>query len=227
MAFNDAVPALTSGTGGALEGCVLIAGTGSIAHAVRADGSSARAAGCGPAFLDGGCGYDIGQKSLCAAAKAGDGRGPFTRLLHLLCQVAGVDGLAELVRWVYAEPGWARVASLAPAVVQCAVCGDSVAQQILQEGVADLVNMTQAAVKQLRMLPNFTLVLAGGMLRPGNPYTKLCQQALLVALPEADVVFPKVDAATGAALLACRHLQDRATRELSGTYVAAVVDAAL
>ena len=30
------------------------------------------------------------------------------------------------------------------------------------------------------------------MLRPGNPYTKLCQQALLVALPEAYVVFPKV-----------------------------------
>ena len=30
------------------------------------------------------------------------------------------------------------------------------------------------------------------MLRPGNPYTRLCRQALLVAFPEADVVFPKV-----------------------------------
>lgn len=34
---------------------------GSIAFAVLPDGSSARAAGCGPAFLDGGCGYDLGE----------------------------------------------------------------------------------------------------------------------------------------------------------------------
>ena len=64
---------------------------------------------------------------------------------------------------MYAEPGWARVASLAPAVVQCAGYGDFVAQQIMQEGVADLVTMVQAAVKQLRMLPKFTLVLAGAV----------------------------------------------------------------
>ena len=62
---------------------------------------------------------------------------------------------------MYAEPGWARVASLAPAVMQCAQLGDDVAQQIMQEGVADLVTMMQAAVKQLRMPSNFTLVLAG------------------------------------------------------------------
>ena len=34
---------------------------GSIAFAVLRDGSSAKAAGCGPAFLDGGCGYDLGM----------------------------------------------------------------------------------------------------------------------------------------------------------------------
>ena len=34
---------------------------GSIAFALLADGRSARAAGCGAAFLDGGCGYDLGK----------------------------------------------------------------------------------------------------------------------------------------------------------------------
>ena len=33
---------------------------GSIAFAMLPDGRSARAAGCGAAFLDGGCGYDLG-----------------------------------------------------------------------------------------------------------------------------------------------------------------------
>ena len=58
------------------QNCMLHAG--SIAFATLTDGLSARAAGCGPAFLDGGCGYDLGMrqtpchhaprvlKSLCA-----------------------------------------------------------------------------------------------------------------------------------------------------------------
>ena len=36
---------------------------GSIAFAMLPDGRSARAAGCGAAFLDGGCGYDLGTAS--------------------------------------------------------------------------------------------------------------------------------------------------------------------
>ena len=37
---------------------------GSIAFAMLPDGRSARAAGCGAAFLDGGCGYDLGTDTL-------------------------------------------------------------------------------------------------------------------------------------------------------------------
>jgi len=62
---------------------------------------------------------------------------------------------------VYAEPGWARIAGLAPSVVACAQQGDAVAQQILQEEAADLVVTVQAAVRQLHMPPTFQLVLAG------------------------------------------------------------------
>lgn len=208
LVYNDAVPALVSGTEGELEGCVLIAGTGSIAFAVRRDGSSARAAGCGPAFLDGGCGYDLGQKGLSAAAKGSDGRGPQTKLLEYFCtHYPHVASLSELVRWVYAEPGWARIAGLAPSVVACAQEGDKVAHQILQGGAADLANTVQAAVGQLHMPPPFNLVLAGGLMRPGYAYTELCRVALKVALPQAHVTFPEVDAATGAALLAIKHLK--------------------
>jgi N-acetylglucosamine kinase-like BadF-type ATPase len=49
---NDAVAALASGTMGKLHGCVLIAGTGSIAYGVTEDGKEARAAGAGPVLGD-------------------------------------------------------------------------------------------------------------------------------------------------------------------------------
>ncbi|KAL3148996.1 hypothetical protein ABBQ32_001850 [Trebouxia sp. C0010 RCD-2024] len=211
LVYNDAVPALVSGTEGQLEGCVLIAGTGSIAFAVLPDGRSARAAGCGAAFLDGGCGYDLGQKALSAAARGSDGRSPATQLLAFLCDHAQVSSLADLVRWVYAEPGWGRIAGLAPLVVSCAQGGDAPAQDILQQGCLDLVITVQALVQRLQMTQPFRLVLAGGLMRPGYAYTEMCQQALQAALPQAQPCFPKVDAATGAALLACRHLEQAAS----------------
>jgi len=49
---NDSVAALASGTMGKLHGCVLIAGTGSIAYGVTEDGKVARAAGAGPVLGD-------------------------------------------------------------------------------------------------------------------------------------------------------------------------------
>lgn len=49
---NDAVAALASGTMGRLHGCVLIAGTGTIAYGFTEDGREARAAGAGPILGD-------------------------------------------------------------------------------------------------------------------------------------------------------------------------------
>lgn len=49
---NDAVAALASGTMGKLHGCVLIAGTGTIAYGFTEDGRDARAAGAGPVLGD-------------------------------------------------------------------------------------------------------------------------------------------------------------------------------
>jgi N-acetylglucosamine kinase-like BadF-type ATPase len=46
------VAALASGTMGKLHGCVLIAGTGSIAYGVTNNGREARAAGAGPVLGD-------------------------------------------------------------------------------------------------------------------------------------------------------------------------------
>jgi len=49
---NDAVAALACGTMGKLHGCVLIAGTGTIAYGFTEDGREARASGAGPVLGD-------------------------------------------------------------------------------------------------------------------------------------------------------------------------------
>jgi N-acetylglucosamine kinase-like BadF-type ATPase len=49
---NDGVAALASGTAGKLYGCVLIAGTGTIALGFGEDGKFARASGVGPGLGD-------------------------------------------------------------------------------------------------------------------------------------------------------------------------------
>ncbi|KAK4748294.1 hypothetical protein SAY87_014880 [Trapa incisa] len=80
---NDAVAALASGTLGKLHGCVLIAGTGTIAYGFTEDGREARAAGAGPTLGDWGSmlsfmqillGPELQHLSLlwCHAAEAGD-----------------------------------------------------------------------------------------------------------------------------------------------------------
>ena len=104
---NDAAGALASGTGGAMRGIALVAGTGTVAFGAGAPGEGggfgggtnadddgdddatgmtrgrgvrARAGGWGPAFEDRGSGHHLGTRALNAAARVEDGRGPPTRL---------------------------------------------------------------------------------------------------------------------------------------------------
>lgn len=65
---NDAVAALASGTMGKLHGCVLIAGTGTIAYGYTEDGREARASGAGPILGDWGR-YPITYKLLLLECK--------------------------------------------------------------------------------------------------------------------------------------------------------------
>lgn len=64
-------------------------------------------------------------------------------------------------RWVYAEPGWRRIAALSPLVVACAQQGDPAAQDILEQGCQDLVRAVQAVAERLQITQPFRLVLAG------------------------------------------------------------------
>ncbi|GMN27241.1 hypothetical protein TIFTF001_001553 [Ficus carica] len=166
---NDAVAALASGTMGKLHGCVLIAGTGTIAYGFTADGREARAAGAGPVLGDWGSGYGIAAQALTAVIKAHDGRGSHTMLTSSVLEMLGLSSPDELIGWTYADPSWARIAALVPVVVSCAEAGDEVANRILYDSVHELASSVRAVVQRLGLCgedgkQSFPLVMVGGVL---------------------------------------------------------------
>uniref|UniRef100_A0A2P2JZ22 N-acetyl-D-glucosamine kinase n=1 Tax=Rhizophora mucronata TaxID=61149 RepID=A0A2P2JZ22_RHIMU len=98
---NDAVAALASGTMGKLYGCVLIAGTGTIAYGFTEDGREARAAGAGPTLGDWGSGYGIAAQALTAVIREHDGRGPQTTLTSSILQALGLSSPDELIGYSF------------------------------------------------------------------------------------------------------------------------------
>ncbi|KAF9669448.1 hypothetical protein SADUNF_Sadunf14G0108600 [Salix dunnii] len=172
---NDAVAALASGTMGKLHGCVLIAGTGTIAFGFTEDGRQARAAGAGPVLGDRGSGYGIAAQALTAIIRAYDGRGPVTILSSNILQILGLSSPDELIGWTYADPSWARIAALVPVVVSCAEAGDRVAQEILQDSVEELALSVKAVVQRLGLCGedgkgSFPLVMVGGVLEANKKW---------------------------------------------------------
>ncbi|CAN1199811.1 N-acetyl-D-glucosamine kinase [Linum perenne] len=210
---NDAVAALASGTMGKLHGCVLIAGTGTIAYGFTEDGREARAAGAGPVLGDWGSGYGIAAQALTAVVRAYDGRGPETILTSSILQVLGLSSPNELIGWTYSDPSWARIANLVPVVVSCADAGDEVANQILQDSVEELALSVKAVVHRLRLCGEdgsapFPLVMVGGVLEANKKWDigKEVVNCISRDYPGALPIVPKLEPAVGAALLAWNFL---------------------
>ncbi|KAJ9147117.1 hypothetical protein P3X46_029315 [Hevea brasiliensis] len=205
---NDAVAALASGTMGKLHGCVLIAGTGTIAYGFTEDGREARAAGAGPILGDWGSGYGIAAQALTAVVRAHDGRGPETSLTHSILRTLGLRSPDELIGWTYADPSWARIAALVPVIVSCAEEGDEVADKILQDSVEELALSVKAVVQKLGLCgedgnASFPLVMVGGVLEANKRWDigKEVVSCISRDYPGALPIRPKVEPAVGAALL--------------------------
>ncbi|THU61837.1 hypothetical protein C4D60_Mb07t27470 [Musa balbisiana] len=210
---NDAVAALASGTMGKLHGCVLIAGTGTIAYGFTEDGREARAAGAGPILGDWGSGYGIAAKALTAIMRAHDGRGPPTFLTYGILSMLGLSSPDELIGWTYADPSWARIAKLSPAVVSSAEAGDEVANRILHDTVLELTASVKAVVQRLDLCgedgkDSFPLVMVGGVLEANKSWDigKAVVDCITKIYPGAHPVRPTVEPAVGAALLAWNHV---------------------
>jgi N-acetylglucosamine kinase-like BadF-type ATPase len=199
---NDAVIALAAATGGDLFGIVVISGTGMIVLGIDREGRRQRAGGWGPLIGEPGGGFSLGAAALNAVAEAADEIGPPTLLTAALLGHLGLTNPADLVGWAYADVSWARYASLAPLVVQCAQAGDTVSSALLDRAADALAQRVFAVMRRLGLTATpFPCVLTGGNLAPGPLADRLTDQ-LRVLAPQAEVTRPEVDAAVGAAWLA-------------------------
>ncbi|XP_042401989.1 N-acetyl-D-glucosamine kinase-like [Zingiber officinale] len=226
---NDAVAAMASGTMGKLYGCVLIAGTGTIAYGFTEDGKQARAAGAGPVLGDWGSGYGIAAQALTAVIRAHDGRGPQTKLTKNILDMFELSSPDELIGWTYADSSWARIAALVPTVVSTAEDGDEVANKILYDSVQELADSIIAVVKRLRLCGEdgkdiFPLVMVGGVLEANKRWDigKEVVKCISKVFPGALPIQPKVEPAVGAALVAwsrytkkIKDVQDRDSPQIS------------
>lgn len=110
--YNDSIAALVSGTHGALEGFVVISGTGMIAKGFY-QGKEATAGGNG-ALIDSGSGYGIGIDVLRAAFASADQMGPPSVLLPAVLHFLQLERVEQITDWIYADKSWDRIARLAP-----------------------------------------------------------------------------------------------------------------
>ncbi|HRP08856.1 MAG TPA: BadF/BadG/BcrA/BcrD ATPase family protein, partial [Gemmatimonadales bacterium] len=159
LATTDAELARAAAFGGD-PGVLLIAGTGSVAIAVDAQGTSSRIGGMGWRIGDQGSGYWIGARALEAIGMMHDRIGPVTHLAESVPAAVGVNGIAGLVRWSTGA-SVAEVARLGPVTVTTADQGDAVAGSIVSQAV-DLLGRLAAAAGA-GPLP---VALSGGLLAP-------------------------------------------------------------
>lgn len=194
--ISDGEIALEGALGGG-SGILLLAGTGSVAHARAPDGRFERCGGWGMIIGDEGSGYGIARAALIASVRAEDGRGGATRLLPTILDALQLPNADALPPWVGRAPK-SEVAALAVHVLRLAREGDAVAHRIVERGAEDLALHAVALVRRLQPWPEPPRVVCyGGVLR--QPLMRdLLARALKKQLPDAQIVDPVEDAVAGA-----------------------------
>lgn len=196
---------------GLRAGVALVAGTGSSAFGVGADGRSATVGGWGYLFGDEGSGYELGRLALRAVSHAADGRGPATALTDRILGALDLAEPPELLRRLYPAPPASEVAALASHVLGAAEDGDAVARRLVADTAAELAAIVRACARGVGLVleggapgPSgpVDVVAAGGIVRDGSPVLP----ALAAALGPLDYRVRRLEAepALGALELARR-----------------------
>ncbi|NEA99594.1 BadF/BadG/BcrA/BcrD ATPase family protein [Streptomyces sp. SID13726] len=162
VVHNDTLAVLRAGAPDGW-GVAVVSGAGINAAAVHPSGRSARFLSLGDITGDWGGGLAVARAGLGAAVRAGDGRGPATRLrqeLPVHFGLASVESVALAV-------GAGRIPvtalhGLTPLVFGAAESGDAVARGIVERLGDEIVSMVTALLRRLRLLRTPTPVVLGG-----------------------------------------------------------------
>lgn len=198
---GDTVAAAAAALAGG-PGLLLQAGTGSFAVARGADGELHRVGGRGHLLGDQGSAYDLVRRAAAAAVLAADELGSPTTLAEALVAAFSAPSPQRLGA-VLQGLSPAAVAARLPVVLDCAAAGDAVADQVLDDGLAALAMVGNAAVRAAGLdWRELTPVFGGGVLT-GFPALAARLQDRLGAFGARQFTVAAADAAAlGAARLA-------------------------
>ena len=132
------------------RGVLVLAGTGSNVAGRAANGSIVTAGGWGPAMADQGSGHFLGLEGLRRSFLAIDQQRP-TPLLDVVRAHWNLASIGELIEFANANPA-PDFSQLAPLVVACAEQGDPVAQEVLEQGGADLAYLASLVIERIRSI---------------------------------------------------------------------------
>ena len=184
-------------------GIAVIAGTGSMALGRNQEGVQERAGGWGSHLGDEGSAWAIGMEGLKYLTRVADGREAASPLHEILLQAGGFQKVEEVVG-LLAEGRLekARVAALAPAVMNACEKGDRAAEVILRHQGRLLAQCVRAVAEKLRLAGPIPLSFAGGLLTSFPAYRGLLLEALKEAKLEPGMLTIVHEPALGALRLA-------------------------
>jgi glucosamine kinase len=182
-------------------GVLVVSGTGSIAYGRTADGKTARAGGWGPIISDEGSGTWIGRGAVQHTMRAYDE----TRQTLLTAKILRAWNLSnhdDLVREGNRNPG-PDFSTLFPLVVEAAVEGDAVAEEILTSAGVELARL--AAMVAGKLWPPKTSVAVcgiGGVITHSEIVRGSFRKSLAELRPGAAYDDRRIDPIEGAVAMA-------------------------
>lgn len=132
------------------RGVLVLAGTGSNVAGRSSTGAIVTAGGWGPALADQGSGHFIGLEALRRAFLAIDQQRS-TSLVERALHFWNLTSIEALVEFANANPA-PEFSRFAPRVAEAAAGGDAVAQEILEQGGADLAQLAGLVIEHLRAI---------------------------------------------------------------------------
>lgn len=188
-------------------GLVVIAGTGSVAFGVAANGERVQVGGWGYILGDEGSGYAIGLEGLRRVLRYYDGRDVPTTLAPALLAHVSASSPAGLVRRVYVEHMTRdEIAALAPLIAAHAAAGDVVAERIILHAGGALAGLAATGVARLAEAgTRVDVAVLGGLFSHIPMLTQAFRSHMGDFCPGTTIVVPRFDAVGGAALMALRE----------------------
>jgi glucosamine kinase len=182
-------------------GCMVVAGTGSIAVGRNEEGTMARAGGWGPEVSDEGSGYWIGRAAVAATLRALDA-GESTALLAGILDAWRLATCEDFIRAASVSPPLDFV-QIFPKVLQAAEQDDELAGEILRRAGCELAELALAVIRRLWPGTQWVRVAISGGILENSALTRLALAgALRNARPQIAISFAHIEPVMGALALA-------------------------